>query len=71
MKSPRAEWSLLVAYFIALDVMRARGEADSDTLSECARESFRVHTPRGRIAWRFALVGGGLLLDRHICKEPK
>lgn len=69
MRSPRAEWSLGIGYLVLVDILRDRGEPDGDTLSEVTREVFRVHTPRGRLAWLAVLVGGGALLDRHICKE--
>lgn len=69
MRSPSAEWSLLAGYFIALDVLRARGEADADTLSECLRDGFRVHTPRGRTLFTATLAAGAVAFHRHICKE--
>lgn len=69
MHSPPAEWSLLAAYFIALDVLRARGETDRDTLSECVREGFRIHTPRGRALFTVTLAAGAVAFHRHICKE--
>lgn len=69
MRSPKAEWTLGIAYLVILDVLRDRGEPDGDTLSEVTREVFAVHTPRGRLAWLGVLVAGGVVLDRHICKE--
>lgn len=69
MRSPRAEWTLGIGYLVLVDVLRDRGEPDGDTLSEVTRDLFRVHTPHGRRAWLIALVAGGALLDRHICKE--
>ena len=69
MQSPRMQWSLALGYIALLDVVLDRGEPDGDTLSEVIRDTFRVHTPRGRVRWRAALVVGGVLLDRHICKE--
>lgn len=69
MRSPRAEWSLGIGYLVLVDILRDRGEPDGDTLSEVTREVFRVHTTRGRLTWLTALVAGGFLLDRHICKE--
>lgn len=69
MNSPRVEWTLLAAYFIALDVIRARGEADSDTASECIRDAFRVHTPHGRTLFTAILAAGAVAFHRHICKE--
>ena len=69
MRSPRAEWSLGIGYLALVDILRDRGEPDGDTLSEVTREVFRVHTPRGRLTWLAFLVAGGVILDRHICKE--
>ena len=69
MHSPPLEWTLDIARLGILDVIRDRGEPDGDTLSECIRVWFRVHTPLGRLVWRGVLYGGAHLLDRHICKE--
>lgn len=69
MHSPRMQWSLRLAALAVEDVVCDRGEPDGDTLSEVIREVFRVHTPRGRLAWLAFLVAGGVILDRHICKE--
>lgn len=69
MHSPPVEWSLGVAYLGVLDIVRDRGEPDGDTLTECIREGFRVHTPRGRAAFTLALTASAVLFHRHICKE--
>lgn len=37
MQSPPLEWTLAIANLAALDYLRARGDADADTLSECVR----------------------------------
>lgn len=71
MQSPRIEWTLFAAHFIALDYLRARGEADSDTASEVCRHAFRVDTPRGRAAFTATLATGAVLFHRHICKETR
>lgn len=71
MHSPKAEWSLLAAYFVALDVMRARGEADADTLSEVIRNGCRVDTRTGRLAFTATLAASAVAFHRHICKETR
>lgn len=71
MHSPKAEWSLLAAYFVVLDVMRARGEADADTLSEVIRQGCRVDTTRGRLAFTAGLAASAVVFHRHICKETR
>lgn len=38
MQSPPAEWVLGIGYLAVLDYLRARGEADGNTLSECTRD---------------------------------
>jgi hypothetical protein len=43
MQSPRAEYLLFGAGFAAFDYMRARGEADGDTLSEVTRDLVARH----------------------------
>lgn len=69
MKSPPIEWALDIAKLGVLDVIRDQGEPDGDTLSECIRVWFRVHTPAGRAAFTVALGAGGVAFWRHICKE--
>ena len=69
MRSPRVEWSLGFIYLGVLDVLRDRGEPDGDTLTECIREGFRVHTPAGRAAFTAALAVSAVSFHRHICKE--
>lgn len=43
MQSPRAEYLLMGAGFAAFDYLRARGEADGDTLSEVTRDLVARH----------------------------
>lgn len=69
MQSPPIEWALGIGYLAALDVIRDRGEADGDTLSECTRELVRRHR-HGHIAFTAALALGAVALHRHILKEP-
>jgi hypothetical protein len=69
MHSPPIEWALGIGYLAVLDVVRDRGDPDGDTLSECVRDLFRVHRPEGRAAFGAAVIAGGLILHRHICKE--
>lgn len=72
MKSPQAEWALItgsVAVQIGvLDYLRARGEADGDTLSECLAAWFRVDRPSGRAAFAVSAYGAATVLILHICK---
>lgn len=69
MQSPPIEWTAGITYLAFLDWYRDRGEPDGDTLSECIRDAFHVHTPRGRIAFTLTLAAGAAVLHRHICKE--
>lgn len=71
MQSPRAEWTLGILYLVTLDVLRALGEADHDTLSEVIRNGCRVNTPRGRAAFTAGLAVGAVAFHRHICKEAR
>jgi hypothetical protein len=68
MKSPSAEWVLGLSYLGVLDYMRARGEADGDTLSEVVRDLVDRH-PAGRVAFTTAYVVGAAALWRHICRR--
>lgn len=70
MKSPAAEWTLGIAYLAALDYMRARGEADDDTLSEVIRGLVARH-PRGSQALAVALAAGSVAFHRHIVNPLK
>jgi hypothetical protein len=58
---------LFGAHFVALDYLRARGDADSDTLSEVVRDLTRRH-PRGEQIFTASLVLGALALRRHIIR---
>lgn len=70
MKSPAAEWTLGIAYLTALDLLRARGEADEDTLSEVIR-GYVVRHPLGRHALAAALAVGSIAFYRHIVDPLK
>ncbi len=69
MQSAPLEWTLHLAFPVLVDIIRDRGEPDGDTLSEVIREVFRVHTPRGRLAFTATLAAGAVAFHRHICKE--
>lgn len=70
MKSPAAEWTLGIAYLGTLDLLRARGEADEDTLSEVIRAGVARH-PAGRHALAAVLAVGSLAFYRHIVDPLK
>lgn len=65
MQSPAAEWTLGIGYLLALDYIRARGDADDDTLSEVVRGIVAKH-PLGSHALAAALVAGSYAFHRHI-----
>lgn len=67
MHSPPMEWTLAIGHLVVLDVLRARGEADRDTLSEVVRDVVE-RTPYGRTLFGAAVAAGGLVLHRHICR---
>lgn len=67
MHSPPVEWTAGIAYLVFIDYIRARGEADGDTLSEVVRDHMD-RTPHGRAIFTAGLVAGALVLHRHICK---
>lgn len=72
MQSPHAEWALLAGSVVlhvgVLDYLRARGEADGDTLSECLAVWFRTDLPAGRATFAVVAFGATAGLVRHICK---
>jgi hypothetical protein len=68
MKSPSAEWVLGLGYLGVLDYIRARGEADGDTLSEVTRDLIYRH-PLGRAAFTATYATGAFILWRHLVKE--
>jgi hypothetical protein len=68
MQSPSAEWVLGLSYLGVLDYMRARGEADGDTLSEVTRDLIYRH-PLGRVAFTIIYAAGAVALHRHLVKE--
>lgn len=65
MQSAPTEWLLFGAHLIALDVIRARGEADHDTASEVVRALVARHR-LGPAIFTTALAGGALWFHRHI-----
>jgi hypothetical protein len=65
MQSPRAEYLLFGAGFAAFDYMRARGEADGDTLSEVTRDLVARH-PHGPAIFTVLLFGACAGFRRHI-----
>lgn len=67
MKSPGIEWTLGAGYLALLDYIRARGEADGDTASECIRDLIAKH-PHGQLLFTGALIAGGVAFHRHITK---
>lgn len=70
MKSPAVEWTLGIAYLGTLDVLRARGEADDDTLSEVIRAAVAGH-PLGQPVLAAALAVGSIAFYRHIVDPLK
>ena len=70
MQSPRVEWVLGIGYLAAVDLIRARGEADGDTLSECTRDLIERH-PAGRAAFTLGYIVGAVALWRHLCAKEK
>jgi hypothetical protein len=67
MQSPPLEWTLAIGHLAVLDYVRARGEADRDTLSECVRDLIERH-PGGRAVFTAVYAAGAVLLYRHICR---
>ena len=65
MHSPRAEWSLFVLHFAALDWWRHRGDGDGDTASEVIRELVVRH-PHGRAIFTVGLAAAAVGFHRHI-----
>lgn len=65
MQSPPIEWALGIGYLAALDIIRDRGEADGDTISECLREVV-AKSPRGELVLALGLVAGSAWFYRHI-----
>ena len=70
MKSPGAEWVLGIGYLAAIDVIRARGEADDDTLSEVIRGHVARH-PHGERMFAVAVLATGIWFHRHITAPLK
>lgn len=70
MKSPGAEWVLGIGYLAAIDYIRARGEADDDTLSEVIRGHVAKH-PHGERLFAAALLTSGIWFHHHITTPLK
>ena len=70
MKSPAAEWTLGIGYLAVLDLIRAHGEADADTLSEVLRNLVARH-PNGERLFAAGLLVGSIALYRHIVDPLK
>lgn len=68
MQSPSLEWCLAFGYLGALDYLRSRGDADSDTLSEVCRDAIYRHR-RGKAVGTAAYGLGAVLLYRHIFRD--
>lgn len=67
MQSPRAEYLLFGAGFAAFDYLRARGEADGDTLSEVTRDLVARH-PQGPAIFLLALTAASAGFAVHILR---
>jgi hypothetical protein len=68
---PRAStiWLGIIGGAAALDWWCDMGDPDEDTISECCRKVFAVHTPPGRVAFTVALAAGSTWLHSHILKQ--
>lgn len=67
MQSPPKEWLLFGIHAALLDYMRAKGDADSDTLSEVVRNAVARH-PHGRVVFTAGLAVGAVVLHEHIVR---
>lgn len=56
---------MAIGHLLVLDYVRARGEADSDTASECLRDLVARH-PVGPTAFTVGLIGGCAWFHHHI-----
>jgi hypothetical protein len=65
MQAPSVEWGMAIGHLLVLDYLRARGDADNDTASECLRSIVARHQ-LGPAAFTVALVGGCAWFHRHI-----
>ena len=67
MQSPPAEYFLFGLHFAALDYLRARGEADADTLSEVIRDQVARH-PAGPAVFLLGLAAASAGFAVHILR---
>lgn len=67
MQSPPAEYLLFGAGFAAFDYLRARGEADGDTLSEVTRDLVARH-PQGPAIFLLILAASSAGFAVHILR---
>lgn len=65
MQSAPTEWAMFGAHFLALDYLRARGDADFDTASECLRALVARHR-FGPAIFTVGLIGGCAWFHQHI-----
>jgi hypothetical protein len=72
MQSPGAEWAILVggplSTLLALDALRAVGEADGDTLCEWVYVAAELHRPGRRAALGIGLAASAGALYAHLVK---
>lgn len=67
MQSPPLELVLDVVHLGTRNLVRARGEADEDTISEITR-GVVYRLPHGEALLAVALAVGGVGFWRHICR---
>lgn len=70
MKSPPVEWALGIGYLAAIDIIRAKGDPDDDTLSEIIRGHVDRH-PHGERLFAAALLTAGIWFHHHITSPLK
>ena len=70
MKSPPVEWALGIGYLAAIDIIRAKGDPDDDTLSEIIRGHVARH-PHGERLFAAALLATGIWFHHHITSPLK
>jgi hypothetical protein len=69
MRRPALFWGDTLTALGIVDLWCARNAVVGDSLSECSRAWFRVHTPAGELAFTTALTAGAVILHRHICRK--